>query len=138
MKVIRVTVFTIISALILYWGINIMIVLGPLLKEVNLFTPKYSITIDNQSDNDIVSIETGIRSDDGNIPQDIYEKSIKSGEKVKIKPSLDPIEEVIYLKYIDSKGNTATENICGYYTGLHVLDAIITIINNGIIVEEQC
>lgn len=51
----------------------------------------FSVTINNQSDYDIVSVETGtVEGSSGEIKasKDYYSKTIKSGEKVKIKPKL--------------------------------------------------
>lgn len=95
----------------------------------------FTVTINNQSDNDIVSIETGLIK---GTSKDTYTKIIKSGEKTKIKPELSLSGEgAVYIKYTDSKGNTKEKTVCGYTESLSG-NSKVTIDNNKVTVEENC
>lgn len=101
----------------------------------------FSVTINNQSDYDIVSLETGtVEGPSGEIKasKDYYSKTIKSGEKVKIKPKLSLTGEGgIYLKYNDSRGETISKAVCSYTESLSGYSEV-TINNDKVTIEENC
>ncbi|NQX66280.1 hypothetical protein HQN90_09090 [Paenibacillus alba] len=95
----------------------------------------FSVTINNKSDFDIVSVETGIIKDTS---KDIRTTKIKSGETMKIKPALTLTGEgAIYIKYIDSRGDAKEKTICGYTESL-LGNSRVTISNDKVSVEERC
>jgi hypothetical protein len=95
----------------------------------------FSVTVDNQSDYDILSIETGLLRTDS---KDMFKKSIKSGQKIKIKPKLSLRGEgAIYMTYINSRGESITETVCGYTEYLSGYSEV-TISNERITVVQQC
>jgi len=105
----------------------------------------YSVVIDNQSDYDIVSIETGIEtsstlgeSTEG-LTKDTFEQMIKSKETKRITPNLSLSGRVgsVYLKYIDSRGNTTIKTVCSYTESLSGHSKVI-ITNSNVKVEEKC
>jgi hypothetical protein len=94
----------------------------------------FSVTINNQSDYDIVSVETGIVAGSST---HIYDKQIKAGDSVRIKPKLSLVGEgAVYLKYTDSIGDIKETIACGYTESLSGRTEL-TITNNGIIENEQ-
>lgn len=105
----------------------------------------FTVTIHNESDYDIVSIETGTiesnSTDTGIIEgssKDVSSKTIKSGDKLKIKPKLSLRGEGgIYLKYTDSRGETVKKGVCSYTESLSGYSTV-TIKNEKTTVEEKC
>lgn len=103
----------------------------------NLLEPfrAFTVTISNESDYDIVSVETGIVSGSSKHP---YAKIIGAGEKVKIKPDLTLMGEgSIYQEYTDSNGDLKETVVCGYteYVSGH---SKVIIRNDRIDVEQNC
>lgn len=99
------------------------------------FFKSFSVTVDNQSDFDIVSVETGLLQTDS---KDMYSKTIKSGQKLKIKPELTLSGEgAIYMKFTDSRGKSTQETVCGYTEYLSGYSKV-TITNERTIVEQKC
>ncbi|CAM4271944.1 hypothetical protein FHS16_002052 [Paenibacillus endophyticus] len=95
---------------------------------------RFAITVHNESDFDLVSIETGIVSSS---EKDIVDRRIKAGASAVIKPKLSMSGEgAVYLKYTDSQGNTKETIACGYTESLTGRTAI-TIDNDGISKNEQ-
>jgi len=104
----------------------------------------FSLTVVNRSDYDILSVETGILQSDvkGNIvkgdSRHLYTKTIKSGQKAKIKPRLTIRGEGgIYMRYTDSTGAEKQAMVCSY-TEYASGYSIATITNNGVEVEQKC
>lgn len=105
----------------------------------------FALTIHNQSDYDIVSVETGIiKSASAEIgivegdSKDYYAEHIKSGKNIKIKPRLSLNGEGgIYLKYTDARGETVQKSVCSYTEYLSGYSTV-TIHNNGVAIEEKC
>lgn len=107
------------------------------MSNILSFFKSFSVTVDNQSDFDIVSVETGILQMNSDT-KDSYSKTIKSGQKVKIKPELSlKGEGSIYMKFIDSRGTSTQETVCGYteYLSGH---SKVTITNEHITIVEKC
>jgi len=103
----------------------------------NLFIPfqKFSVTIHNESDYEIVSVETGIIKGQS---KDVYNQAIKSGTRIKITPNLSLAGEgAVYLAYTDSNGTTVEKTVCGYTESLSG-HSKITITNEDAVVEETC
>lgn len=142
----KILVFTICLAIVIVGIILFFPVVQKISNSelVNLFR-SFSVVIDNQSNHDITSVETGIitSSKTGEIieGQSIYlfEKTIKSGETVRITPklSLSGKEGSIYVKIVDTTGNTTTKGVCGYTEYLSG-NSKVTINDNGLRVEENC
>lgn len=104
----------------------------------------FSLTVVNQSDYDIVSVETGIVQSDtsGNAVEGdskhLFSKVIKSGQQTVIKPRLTINSEGgIYMKYMDSSGKEVLKTVCSYTESASGY-SIVTIMNDKIEVEEQC
>lgn len=94
----------------------------------------FSVTINNQSDYDIVSVETGIIS---SLEKHSYAKVIKAGDTVRIKPQLKLTGEgAVYLKYTDDRGMTKETVACGYTESLSG-STKLTVDNNGVTENEQ-
>ncbi|OMF36709.1 hypothetical protein BK133_08670 [Paenibacillus sp. FSL H8-0548] len=94
----------------------------------------FSVTINNQSDYDIVSVETGIVA---GTSKHIYDKQIKAGDSARIKPKLSLVGEgAVYLKYTDSRGDVTETSACGYTESLSGRIKL-TITNDGVIENEQ-
>ncbi|MBW7455977.1 hypothetical protein ACFOLF_31685 [Paenibacillus sepulcri] len=95
----------------------------------------FSVTIHNKSDYEIVSVETGIIK---GTSKDIHTKKIKSGETMKIKPKLTLSGEgAIYITYIDSRGVTSKETVCGY-TEYLAGNSKVTISNDKVNIIGKC
>ncbi|MBB6634292.1 hypothetical protein [Cohnella thailandensis] len=104
----------------------------------------YTLTIDNQSDYDIVSVETGIMTSDSSGKtmesgsKHTYSKAIKTGQDQTIKPKLVIAGEGgIYMKFIDSRGESRQRTICSY-TEYASGYSTVTINNDDVIIEENC
>jgi hypothetical protein len=104
----------------------------------------YSLTIDNQSDFDIVSVETGILTSDSSGKtmesgsKHTYAKAIKSGQEQTIKPKLGIAGEGgIYMKFKDSRGESRQQAICSYTEYVSGYSTV-TINNDDVLVEENC
>ncbi|NOU88195.1 hypothetical protein GC102_20830 [Paenibacillus sp. LMG 31460] len=139
--------------LLFYLSVVIIIVGIVLMKSsrfdlINQFK-SFSYTIDNQSDYNIISVETGINTSnrsgeriDG-ASKDIYKKIIKSGEKVKITPDIKLYGEglsgegSIYLKYTDSRGKSFEKGLCGYTESVSGYSKV-SITNDEVTVTENC
>lgn len=104
----------------------------------------FAVTIDNQSDYDINSVETGVlvSNSTGDVVEseskDTFDKIIKSGEETSIRPNLQISGEGgIYLKYADSRGETFKKTICSYTESLSGYSEVI-ITNDNVTVDEKC
>ncbi|MCG7378686.1 hypothetical protein MH215_16890 [Paenibacillus sp. ACRSA] len=104
----------------------------------------FTVTIDNQSDFNLSSVETGVlvtgaqgvTVESGS--KDMYGAEIKSGEVIKIRPNLSLSGEGgIYLKITDSNGETTNKMICSYTESLSGYSNVI-VTNNNVSVKEQC
>ncbi|WP_338553663.1 hypothetical protein [Paenibacillus sp. KS-LC4] len=105
----------------------------------------YSVTIDNQSSYDVVSLELGVltgadtyesvKMENKHISNDV----IKSGEKKKIKPnlSLGGKEGGVYIGYVNSEGAVLKKGICSYAESLTGYSEV-TITDKGTEVIENC
>lgn len=104
----------------------------------------FTVTIDNQSDYDLVTIEAGILTSDlsGKViegsSKEIFEHGIQSGDKVKLTPKLSLMGEGgIYLKYTDSRGEIIRKSVCSYTESLSGYSKV-TITNDNVTVNENC
>ncbi|OKP92576.1 hypothetical protein A3842_01915 [Paenibacillus sp. P3E] len=104
----------------------------------------FTVTIDNQSDYELTSVETGVLVSGpngeivGNHSIDVFKQAVKSGEIVKIRPSLQLSGEGgVYLKYTNSKGEASKKTICSYTESLSGYSKVI-ITNDNISVEQNC
>ncbi|WP_433746022.1 hypothetical protein [Paenibacillus amylolyticus] len=104
----------------------------------------FTVTIDNQSDFNLSSVETGVLvsgAQGGTVEsgsKDTLGTEIKSGEVVKIHPSLSLSGEGgIYLKFTDSRGETTNKMICSYTESLSGYSNVI-VSNNNVSVKEKC
>ncbi|WP_217591884.1 hypothetical protein [Cohnella sp. GbtcB17] len=104
----------------------------------------FSVTVVNQSDYDLVSVETGILSggnpgqSDKSDAKRIFGKPIKAGEKKVLSPKLSMNGEGgIYLKYTNSRGDTVQKMVCSY-TESASGSSTITIQNDRVDVKENC
>lgn len=121
-------VITFVSVCLLIFAI------GPTLEFFKPFK-RFTVTVDNQSDYEVMSIETGIIQRES---KDLYANTIKSGQKKKIKPDLKHSGEgAIYLKFTDSRGQTKEETVCSYTEYLSGYSTI-TIYNDRTAVVEKC
>ncbi|WP_341280129.1 hypothetical protein [Paenibacillus sp. FSL H8-0537] len=105
----------------------------------------YSVTIDNQSSYDVVSLELGVLTGTDTYDsvkeenKHIFSNVLKSGEKKKIKPniSLGGKEGGVYLGYVNSEGAVFKKGICSYTESLTGFSEVI-ITDNGTEVIENC
>lgn len=103
----------------------------------NILTPfkSFLLTVDNQSDDEISSIEIGLFHTDS---KELFTDPIKKGETKRFKPTLSLSGEgSIYLKYTDAKGRSTQETVCGYTEYLSGYSTV-TITNEGTTVVQQC
>ncbi|MEK4351169.1 hypothetical protein MKX41_10000 [Paenibacillus sp. FSL R5-0475] len=103
----------------------------------NILTPfkNFLLTVDNQSDDEISSIEIGLIHMDS---KELFTDPIKKGETKKFKPTLSLSGEgSIYLKYTDAKGQSTQETVCGYTEYLSGYSTV-TITNEGTTIVQQC
>lgn len=103
----------------------------------NILSPfkSFSLTVDNQSDDEISSIEIGLIHTDS---KELFISPIQKGQTKKLKPTLSLSGEgAIYLKYTDAKGQSTQETVCGYTEYLSGYSTI-TITNEGNTVVQQC
>lgn len=103
----------------------------------NILTPfkSFLLTVDNQSDDEISSIEIGLIHTDS---KELFTDPIKKGETKKFKPTLSLSGEgSIYLKYTDAKGQSTQEMVCGYTEYLSGYSTV-TITNEGTTIVQQC
>ncbi|WP_270166401.1 hypothetical protein [Paenibacillus sp. SYP-B4298] len=120
-------------------GLNLLIGSSDFIRQFQSF----SLTVINQSDYDLISVETGIvqRDDSGNTVEGskhLYSNVIESGQEVVIRPRLTINGEGgIYMVYIDSIGKEARKGVCSYTESASGY-AIATITNDNIKVEEKC
>lgn len=129
--------------MILFGAIIGVIALNKSLDILNMFR-NFTLTIHNESDHELVSVQAGILSSDekGNIietdSKQLYNDSIPSGAKKKITPDLSLTGEGgIYLTYTDVTGVTRTTSVCSYTETLSG-SSTITIHNETAKVEEKC
>lgn len=104
----------------------------------------FSVTVVNQSDYDLVSVETGILGGGGSgqavksNAKHTFAKTIKAGDKKVISPKLRMNGEGgIYLKYTNSRGDTVQRTVCSYTESASGYSTI-TIQNDGVEVKENC
>ncbi|MDI4647821.1 hypothetical protein [Cohnella hashimotonis] len=104
----------------------------------------FSVTVVNDSDYDLVSVETGILHSDaaGNAIESgakhTYAKTIKTGQKKAISPKLSLNGEGgIYLKYTDARGQTVQKTVCSYTESASGYSTV-TIRNDRVDVKENC
>ncbi|CAI6084094.1 hypothetical protein [Cohnella sp. JJ-181] len=104
----------------------------------------FSVTVINQSDYDLVSVETGILTNDakGNIvksgSKESFNKPIKAGREKVLEPSLSLSGEGgIYLQYTDSRGDTVQKTVCSYTESVSGYSTV-TIHNDNVEVKENC
>ncbi|MFD5020171.1 hypothetical protein ACFWMP_14815 [Paenibacillus sp. NPDC058367] len=103
----------------------------------NILTPfkNFLLTVDNQSDDEISSIEIGLIHMDS---KELFTDPIKKGETKKFKPTLSLSGEgSIYLKYTNAKGQSTQETVCGYTEYLSGYSTV-TITNEGTTIVQQC
>lgn len=101
---------------------------------MRLFQP-LTVTVRNESDFDIVSMETGIVEKGS---KDVHDKSLPSGGSVKLKPRLALRGEgAVYLRFADSRGDSKVATVCGYTEYLSG-KSVVTIGNNSVTVDEDC
>ncbi|MBY3621937.1 hypothetical protein HGO21_20655 [Acinetobacter sp. CUI P1] len=118
------------------FSVSIVIALG-IGTISNILTPfkSFSLTVDNQSDDEISSIEIGLIDTDS---KELFTNPIKKDQKKKFKPTLSLSGEgAIYLKYTDAKGQSTQETVCGYTEYLSGYSTI-TITNEGTTVVQKC
>jgi len=95
----------------------------------------FLLTVDNQSDDEISSIEIGLIHMDS---KELFTDPIKKGETKKFKPTLSLSGEgSIYLKYTNAKGQSTQETVCGYTEYLSGYSTV-TITNEGTTIVQQC
>lgn len=95
----------------------------------------FSVTVSNQTNDDIVAIEAGIVNGDS---KQQFEQTIRSGEEIKIKPKLSLAGEGgIYIKYMDASGETKEQGVCSYTESLSGYSTV-TIQPDKVTVEENC
>jgi hypothetical protein len=103
----------------------------------NMFM-SFSVTIDNQSDFDILSIETGLARGTEGSTKIIHEDELKSGSKITIRPSLHITgENGVYLEFTDSRGKTTRKSVCSYTESLSG-HTDVTVMNDKVDVHENC
>lgn len=111
-----------------------------------IFRPfrSFSVTVVNQSDYDLVSVETGVLSSDASGhaiesgAKRTFAKTIKAGDEKVISPKLRMRGEGgIYLKYTDSRGETVQKTVCSYTESASGYSTI-TIQNDRVDVKENC
>jgi hypothetical protein len=106
----------------------------------NLLEPfrAFTVTVANESEHAIISVETGIRSGGTGNSKHLYEDKIETGSSITIKPKLRSSGEgVIYQKFVFADGNSKETIACGYteYVSGH---STVTIRNDRIEVEQDC
>jgi hypothetical protein len=109
----------------------------------NMFK-SFTVRIYNQSDFDLVKIETGILQSDaqGNTIEtgstDVVEDTLASGGKLTFKPKLSiQGEGGVYMKVTDSRGQTETYSVCSYTESLSGLTDVI-VRNDEADIDENC
>jgi hypothetical protein len=104
-------------------------------SDIANFMRSFTILIDNESDFDIMALETGIVNGSST---DRIDKAIASGGKAKFEPVLELHGEgAVYLKYTDPAGSLKETIVCGY-TEYLAGSAKVTITNDGADVEMKC
>ncbi|MFF2482490.1 hypothetical protein [Paenibacillus sp. NPDC058071] len=114
-------------------------------KKLDLFNflSGFTVVVDNQSDVDLLSLETGLiaGASDGNITEGEsrdHHEGVQSGRKIKIKPNLQLSGEgAVYLKWTDAEGNSTIRAVCSYteYLSGH---AKVIVKNGEATVEQKC
>jgi len=108
-----------------------------LLRQFQSFT----VEIVNQSELDIVKVETGLLSGTPSQPDESkhsFEQPIASGKKAKITPKLKFFGEgSIYMEFTDSSGKTTQKTVCSYTESASGYSTV-TITDKQITVEEHC
>ena len=97
-----------------------------------------TVTIHNETADDLMLIEMGVLS--GTPPQykTPYELVVKSGTKATVKPRLKLTGEgSVYMRYMDGAGKVQQQNVCGYTESLSGTSTVI-IRKDGVKVEEKC
>ncbi|MEK5026398.1 hypothetical protein [Paenibacillus sp. FSL M7-1046] len=142
---ISVTIAVFDAVLIIAGSITAATVGSDVVKLIQQFG-SFTVTVDNQSDYDLFSVETGVLTSDsaGQIiessSKESFEQGIPSGRKVKISPELSLSGEGgIYLKYTDPRDEDSpkTVGICSYTESLSGHSKVI-ITNDDVSVEENC
>lgn len=109
----------------------------------NLFRQFQSLTVEivNQSELDIVKVETGLLTGTPAQPGESkhsFEQMIASGKKAKITPKLKLLGEgSIYMEFTDSSGKTTKKTVCSYTESASGYSTV-TITDKQITVEEHC
>lgn len=115
----------------------------PLLPIFNMFQP-YTLTIVNESDERIISVETGTlhSNPDGEGlvigEKHVHSKVIREGEKVKIRPGLTMNREGgVYMTITTEDGKQIEKTVCSYAEGPSGYSVAI-VSNEKIKIEEDC
>lgn len=132
----------ILSIMFILFISGFLVMKSSILDFVNQFR-SFSVTIDNQSDYDLTSVETGVLVSGPNgeavesDSKETLDQTIESGEKLKIRPILSLSGEGgIYLRY-NSEGKETKKTICSYTESLSGYSKVI-ITNSNVTVEEKC
>ncbi|MFS0872253.1 hypothetical protein [Paenibacillus xylanilyticus] len=133
-RVIILTIIVIVIGLVVYFSFQ---------NAFDLFR-NFRVTINNESDYDIVSVKTGLEKGDhskNNIEDGslyILQRDVPSGKKVKFAPQLNLSGEgAIYLEFTDNQGKTQNHTVCGYTEYLSG-NSYVTITNDKVSVVEEC
>ncbi|MGF9699735.1 hypothetical protein [Paenibacillus sp. MABNR03] len=133
-RIIIPTIIVIVIGLVVYFSFQ---------NAFDLFR-NFRVTINNESDYDIVSVKTGLEKGDNsknNIEDGslyILQKDVPSGKKVKFAPQLKLSGEgAIYLEFTDNQGKSQHHTVCGYTEYLSG-NSYVTITNDKVSVVEEC
>ncbi|GFN33506.1 hypothetical protein PCURB6_37660 [Paenibacillus curdlanolyticus] len=108
-------------------------------NTVRQFLP-LSVSIDNQSDAAIVSVEVGLESNSSSAAAQVNKRDliIKSGTSATIKPDLKLSgESSVYLLFTDENGRSIKETVCSYTESLSGYSSVV-IYNDTVKVDERC
>ena len=107
-----------------------------LLKSTGIWSlmRDFTVTVTNETDSDIVILESGLGSGDS---RDVLNRTVKSGETYKFKPKLDVQgENSVYMAHTNTAGETIRTTVCGYTEYLSG-SAKVTV-GDSVEVEQDC
>jgi hypothetical protein len=130
-----ITLLVVVIVIVVFYGI--IRIYKENIDFFNMFM-SFSVTIDNQSDFDIVTIETGLSKGIEGSSKIIHEDELKSGSKITIRPNLHITgENGVYLEFTDSRGKTTRKSVCSYTESLSG-HTNVTVMNDKVDVHEKC
>ncbi|MFC4775824.1 hypothetical protein ACFO9Q_03400 [Paenibacillus sp. GCM10023252] len=143
----RKKIATIILISLVIYAILLTLVISFLKSDtfIALMLQNFTVTVENESDQDITRIEFGVlHSDDqANVIEGdsklVYDRPLRSGKSVRITPDVSSDGEMsVFIRYTTAQGEVHEKSVCSYAEMSPRGRATIIIENNQAVVKEKC